>query len=275
MPNVFLRLTLALVVVASLSGCAKKASDTAATFSSDSLIASDPVEPPSGNLTPDQPFETGPAPPSSAPRHEAHAARSPSKTSHPPVPQSAPQEASAPSGSPPHQPHAPDLVVEYDTVLLVSVADSISSETVKAGDSWRGTVAKPVQVGDRIAIPAGSPVRGTVLDAKPAQAGTRAMLKLQVAWVDINGSTYAMIGTGDPIVAASPRTRNVGAIVGSAAAGALIGGAIGGGKGAAVGGVIGGATAGGAVARSKGYQAVVAPGTVLPFMLDKSVAVKP
>jgi len=273
MPNV-VRLTLALFVVASLSGCAKQASDSAATASSDSLIASDPVEPPSGNLTPERPYETSHAPQSSPPRHGARTARSTSEMSRPPVPPSAPQEG-VPSASAPRQPQAPDLVIEYDSALLVSIADSISSETAKSGDSWQGTIAKAVEVGDRIAIPAGSPVRGTVLEAKPAQAGTRAMLHLQVTWVDVNGRTYAMIGTQDPIVAASPRARNLGAIAGSAAAGALIGSAIGGGKGAAVGGAIGGAAAGGAVARSKGYQAVVAPGKVLVFMLDKSVAVRP
>src|SRR5262245_19897188 len=276
MPNVVLRLTLALLVVASLSGCAKKqARESAETFSSDSLIASDPVEPPSGNLTPEQPFETSPAPQSSPLRHEARTARPPSKKTRPPVPQSASQEASVSSESVARQPQVPDLVVEYDTFLHISIADSISSETARSDDSWQGTIAKPVEVGGRIAIPAGSPVRGTVLEAKPAQAGTRARLHLQVAWVDVNGTTYAMIGTRDPIVADSPRARNLGAIAGSAAAGALIGSAIGGGKGAAVGGALGGAAAGGAVARSKGYQAVVAPGTVLVFTLEKSVAVKP
>ena len=68
----------------------------------------------------------------------------------------------------------------------------------------------------------------------------------------------------------STRTRNLGAIAGSAGAGALIGRAIGGsGKGALIGALVGGAAATGAVAKSKGFQATVKEGVELVFHVDR------
>ena len=70
----------------------------------------------------------------------------------------------------------------------------------------------------------------------------------------------------DPVIAGSPRARNLGAIAGGAAAGALIGKAVGGdGKDAAAGAIIGGAAATAGVAASKGYQVVLKNGTELVF----------
>jgi hypothetical protein len=126
-----------------------------------------------------------------------------------------------------------------------------------------------------MALPAGSVVHGTVIDAKPAQAGDRALLALELTSIDAFGKTYPVSGTMDPIVAGSPRVRNVGAIVGGTAAGALIGKAVGGGKGSLVGGLIGGAAAGGAVARSKGFEVVLKPSSTVTFTLAKDAVVRP
>jgi hypothetical protein len=74
------------------------------------------------------------------------------------------------------------------------------------------------------------------------------------------------------VIAGSTRARNLGAIVGGAAAGALIGKATS--DNATKGAVIGGALATGAVAASKGYQVVLSNGTVMTFVVSEDVAVK-
>jgi len=266
-----LHLCLALCMTVPLFGCAKQKSDTAAGGSDDdSLIASNVVEPPSGNMTPQQPYESAPPPAQQAP-----APRPKHPAPHVPATSPAPQHApSATSSSAPHAPLGPAVVVEWGSFLHVAVSDAMSSETLHAGDSWTGTLHEDVAVGNDVAFPAGSVVHGTVKDVKPAKAGDRATLALQVESIDAFGKTYPVSGSMEPIVAGSPRARNVGAIIGGAAAGALIGSAVGGGKGAAVGGAIGGAAAGGAVAKSKGFEATVKPGDVVTFTVDKNVAVR-
>jgi len=272
MRHITLRLTLVMTVAAMLAGCAKQSSDMSASVSRDSLIASDPVELPNGNLTPQETYEAAPEAPPPARRQPAP--RRPAATSQT-ARSETPRSEPTPEQSPPRPRQAPGVVVQWGSTLHVVVADAITSETAHAGDAWTGTLTDPVFVRDRVALPAGSVVHGTVKDAKPANAGDRAMLTLEVTSVLVDASSYPVSATAEPIVAGSPRARNLGAIVGSAAAGALIGSAVGGGKGAAIGGALGGAAAGGAVARSKGFEVVIKPGTPVIFTLAKDVVVRP
>jgi hypothetical protein len=86
---------------------------------------------------------------------------------------------------------------------------------------------------------------------------------------------HSISASSDSIIAGSTRSRNVGAVAGSAAAGALIGRAVGGSaKGALIGGLIGGAAATGAVANTKGYQATVKEGSELHFKVDHDTKLK-
>jgi len=161
------------------------------------------------------------------------------------------------------------------TPVRVTLATNITSETASAGDSWSGTVREPVVVNGRTVIPEGSMVSGTVSAARPAQRGSRAMLDLAMTSVEINGRSYRVRGGTPAIVAGSPRARNLGAIAGGAAAGALVGRAVSGsGKGTLIGGVVGGAAATGVVAKSKGYQVHLEPGTSLTFTTSETVALR-
>jgi hypothetical protein len=157
----------------------------------------------------------------------------------------------------------------------VTVDAQISSETAQPGDTWTGQVKEPVVVGTAAPIPAGSIVRGVITGSEAAQRGNRAFLVLSVTSITVAGKEYSVAAGTDSIIAGSPRARNLGAIAGGTAAGALIGKAVSGsGKGALIGGLLGGAAATGAVAKSKGYQVVLKPGTELTFTVDRSVAMK-
>jgi hypothetical protein len=259
------------VAALALAGCAKKQNETATSSTNDSLIAGNPVEPPSGNLTPQTPFEPSPAPKSATPKpapRPKRAAAPPSARE--PAPETQPQASESPQPS-----RGAGLVVEWGTNLHVAFGDAISSETAHVGDEWSGTLADSVFVKDQLALPAGAVVHGTVTDARPAKAGDRASLTLQITSIDAGGKTYPMSATTEPLVAGSPRVRNISAVAGGAAAGALIGHAVGGGKGGLIGGLLGGAAAGGAVARSKGYESVIKAGATVTFTLSKDVVVRP
>lgn len=152
------------------------------------------------------------------------------------------------------------------TTLSVRLTTPVSSETAKAGDAWEGTLASSVTVEGEVVASAGEIVRGRVQNVLEAKKGDRAMLDLQVTSIEINGKSHDLTADTDPVIAGSPRARNLGAIAGGAAAGALIGKAVGGdGKDAAAGAIIGGAAATAGVAASKGYQVVLKNGTELVF----------
>lgn len=225
-------------------GCAKK--QTASESTSDSLLASNPQETPSGNINPQSSYQQEPK---------------------------ANEQRSAPRRSTPAP--APTRMIPSGTTISVSVHTQISSETANLGDTWTGTVDKPVEVDGRTLIPAGSTVTGTVSGVRPAKKGDRAMLDLALSSIQVEGRSYRVHGGMEAIEAGSTRARNLGAVAAGAGAGALIGKAIGkSGKGALIGGLIGGAAATGAVASSKGYQVELKSGTTLDFTTSQPVAVR-
>jgi len=163
------------------------------------------------------------------------------------------------------------LTVASGTSLEVTLSTPLTSETAHAGDSWSGSVVHGAQ-----GIPAGSSVSGTILDAKAAEKGDRAMLDLGLTSITVAGHRYMVHGNTESIIAGSTRARNLGAIAGGAAAGALVGNAVSGStKGTVIGGLIGGGAATGVVAASDGYQVVLKSGTPLTFTTNESVAVRP
>src|SRR5690348_10828816 len=63
---------------------------------------------------------------------------------------------------------APESVtVPSGKVLTVRLADPVGSKISQPGQSFGGTLAKPVEVEGQVAIPAGARVSGVVVDAKP------------------------------------------------------------------------------------------------------------
>jgi hypothetical protein len=77
----------------------------------------------------------------------------------------APAQAMAPP-PPVEKPKPQPIVVPAGTTLTVTVSQALSSKTSQTGQTFLATVAQPVSVGGRTAIPAGSTVSGTVVTAK-------------------------------------------------------------------------------------------------------------
>lgn len=249
--------TCTLVALAGLlAGCAKK-NDQLAETSSDSLLSANPSEPAAGSITPQQGYDqTQTPPPAQTP------APAPSKPRNPPSSTPAP---SRPAG----------VTVPAGTPIAVTIDAQISSETANPGDTWTGQVKEPVIIGTAAPIPAGSVVTGVITGSEPAARGSRAFLVLAVKSVTVNGVEHAISAGTDSIIAGSTRARNLGAIAGGAAAGALIGKAVGGGgKGALIGGLIGAGAATGVVAKTKGYQVVIKPGTEITFNVNNAVTMR-
>jgi hypothetical protein len=265
------RLFSVMMLVIAAAGCGGGQKQAAQESSVDSLLAQNPSEQSSGNITPqteyqqpDQQAQQQPQTPSERTHHSTPVAKTASTKPH------------TSTSTPVSHPHEePGVTLAQGTGIKVEISAHLTSETAQPGDTWTGTVKEPVVVGDKVVIPAGSTVNGVISGAKPAEKGSRAVLVLGVRSIDANGRTYAVSASADSIIAGSTRTRNVGAVAGGAAAGALLGKAIGGGgKGALIGGLLGGAAATGAVAASKGYQAEVKEGAEINFTVNNSVTMR-
>jgi hypothetical protein len=263
------RLFSVMMLVIAAAGCGGGQKQAAQESSVDSLLAQNPSEQTSGNITPQTEYQQPEQQPQTPPE-PTHRSTPVAKTA-----STRPHTSTATSSTVSHPHEEPGVTLAQGTGIKVEVSTHLTSETAQPGDTWTGTVKEPVVVGDKVVIPAGSTVNGVISGAKPAEKGSRAVLVLGVRSIDANGRTYAVSASADSIVAGSTRARNVGAVAGGAAAGALLGKAIGGGgKGALIGGLLGGAAATGAVAASKGYQAEVKEGAEITFTVNNSVTMR-
>jgi hypothetical protein len=150
-------------------------------------------------------------------------------------------QAMAPPPPPPvEKPKPQPIVVPAGTTLTVRVGQALSSKTSQSGQTFLATLAQPVSVGGRTAIPAGSTVGGTVVTAKSkGKIKGEGELTLALTSVTVKGQTYNIqTGVLDQTVKGKGKRTAV-ATGGGAAGGALIGGIAGGGKGAGIGALVG------------------------------------
>ena len=151
------------------------------------------------------------------------------------------------------------------TKVIVRMSSPLDSGTATQGQTWSGTTASDILIDNKVAVPAGSPVNGTVTDAKSSgRLHGNGLLSLQITSVNgIPVATDTLTRDG-----AGHTKSNVAKIGGGAAAGAILGGLFGGGKGAAIGTVVGaGAGTAGAAATGK-REANIPAETALTFTVQ-------
>lgn len=152
----------------------------------------------------------------------------------PMAPAPAPAEAAAPP--PPPKP----VVVPAGTAITIKTGEALGSKESQAGQTFTATVAQPVSVGGKTAIPAGSSVTGTVVSAKAkGKIKGEGELSLTLASVAIKGRTYTIQTSSYDSTVKGKGKRTAVTTGGGAAGGALIGGLAGGGKGAGIGALVG------------------------------------
>jgi len=157
------------------------------------------------------------------------------------------------------------------TRIEITLGGALSSETAHVGDSWRGTVTRDVVTRAGRGIPAGSRVDGEVARVIEARRGSRAMLQLDLTSIRVGNSEQRVAASAEAVVAGSTRKRNLGVVAGGAVAGALIGKSVGDGRNGIAGGLVGGTAATGVVATTKGFQVVLAEGTVMNFTANQGL----
>jgi hypothetical protein len=187
------------------------------------------------------------------------------------------QPASRPAATTPAAPPKPKGPSSYaaatGSFLDVSVNDTLTTKTAKAGQAFSGTVVDNVSDGHgAIVIPQGAQVHGTVTAVESNQ------LTLAVSSVTIRGQDYGLAAKIDSLETVK-QSKSIGgndvAKVGiGAAAGALLGRVIGGNtKGAVIGGVVGAAAGTGVAAKTHGSYVVLPKGAHINLTLTAALVV--
>jgi len=94
--------------------------------------------------------------------------------------------------------------------LTVRLISSVSSASARVGDRWIGVVVRPVAVGSRYVIQAGTLVRGVVTDVSDARSGASAKLELAIQDLVGGGMSRPFAAVTESFVAGTPRPLRMG-----------------------------------------------------------------
>ena len=168
------------------------------------------------------------------------------------------------------------LIVPSGTTVTVRLGSALGSKLSESGETFTGTVAKDVLAGNRVAIPRGAPVSGTVVDAKSlGKFKGAAELQVRLDSINLNGADLPVRAAAQTFTAKGKGKRTAVMTGGGAALGGLIGGLAGGGKGAAI-GLAAGAGAGAGGSAFTGNKDIVLPAeSALSFQLSHSLEIRP
>ena len=168
-----------------------------------------------------------------------------------------------------------DVTVPSDAVLGLQIERTVSSELARVEDKVDARVTRDVRVDNRIAIPAGSTVRGSVIEVdKGGRVKGKARLAIRFHTIVLADGTQFTLKS-DPVVreGQSPAGQSAAKVGGAAIGGAILGAILGGGKGAATGAAVG-AGAGTAAAMSNDRNpATLSAGTTVTVRMQAPVTV--
>jgi hypothetical protein len=188
--------------------------------------------------------------------------------------QLAPGMAAAPP--PVQRPKPQPIVVPSGTALTVRTSQALSSKTSHAGQTFLATLAQPISVEGKPALPTGVTVSGEVVTAKAkGKIKGQGELSLTLTSVSVGDHTYEIQTNVLSNTTKGKGKRTAATTGGGAAGGALIGGIAGGGKGAAIGALVGAGAGliGGAATGNK--QIEIPAESALSFTLTNPLTLPP
>jgi len=266
--NMRTKLTLTLALAALIIvGCSKKSS-TSENSNPENQPATSTQPAASTNPEPPPPAVT-PPPETTPPSAQKKAKPKQMAKNEMPNTDTAPVKATPP---PPPKP----IVIPAGTAIVVRLDQAISTKTAKQGDPFTASVAQPLVIGGKTAVPTGSRTQGVVEESKsPGKFKGEGVLTVKLTKLTVHGITYPVAAESSTSTQKGKGKRSTAMIGGGAAGGALIGGLAGGGKGAAIGALVGGGagTAGAAMTGNKDLQLPVE--TAVSFNIVQPITLKP
>ena len=191
------------------------------------------------------------------------------------APRDASVSASAPAEIPAPPPPPRVFTLSSSTPISIYTTTELSTKTSRAGDSFTGTLARPIVDRDWVVARDGAPVEGVVLNSDPGgrvkgvASITVALRRLTLAdgrKIDVSTSAFTQ-------QAKTTKAKDAEKIIGGAGVGAVIGALAGGRKGAAIGAGAGGAAGTGYVLATRGDPAVIARESHLSFRVKAPVRI--
>ena len=168
---------------------------------------------------------------------------------------------------------APGMVeIPAGTELDVRLQNSLNSGTAEVEQRFEATTLVDVNVGGRVAIPAGSLMRGVITNVERGTRTNRtSSMTLSFDQVTVYGRAYPIRGTVTQAIEGEGIRGEAGRAGVGAGVGAVLGAVLGGVKGAVIGAVIGG---GGTIAATEGREVELPQGSVLRVRIDSPVEVQ-
>lgn len=164
-----------------------------------------------------------------------------------------------------------EVEIPAGTEMDVRLTDVLNSGTAKVEDRFEGTALADVTIGGRVAISAGSVLRGIVTVVEPATRTNRtARMTVSFDQVTVGGRAYPLRATVTQALESEGIRGEVGRVGAGAGVGAIVGGLLGGVKGALAGVLIGG---GGTLAATEGEELRLAQGAVLRVRIESAVRI--
>src|SRR5256886_17108591 len=118
-----------------------------------------------------------------------------------------------------------EVTVPAGTVIAVRLANAVGSKLSNSGDQFTASVATPIEVDGKVAVPSGAEASGKVVQAVPlGRFKGGAVLKLALDSVTINGDAYDVQTSSVSPYLKGKGKRTAAMIGGGAGGGALIGG---------------------------------------------------
>lgn len=189
------------------------------------------------------------------------------------IPDPVPSPPPAPAPEPELQ--FDELTVERDSVIGIRLDYAVSTRTAKVEDRISATVSRNVTVNDRVAIPEGARLEGTVTTVdRGGKFRDRPRLGLQFDTMILTDGTRMSIRTDAIIREGDSPSADAAAKVGAGSAvGAILGGLLGGKKGAIIGGAAGAAGGTATVMNGDGNETALKAGAPLTVRLTDDLTV--
>lgn len=174
-----------------------------------------------------------------------------------------------------HEAKREPIVIPSGTAITISLASAIGSKLSQPGQTFAGSVARDVTVGNEVVIPQGANASGTVTDAKAlGKFAGGALLRIRLDSININGADLPVQASTRSFTEKGKGKRTAVIAGGGAALGGLIGGLVGGGKGAAVGLAAGGGAGAGGAAFTGNKEIVLPSESDVTFELSQPLEIR-
>lgn len=167
------------------------------------------------------------------------------------------------------------LTVPSETVIGAQVDTTVTSERARVEDRVEGHATRDVSVGNRVALPAGTRLIGSVtLVERGGKFHDRARIAVRFHTAVLHDGTRVPLQTTAIVREGDSPTRESAAKVGGAAVGgAILGAILGGGKGAVIGGTAGAAGGGAMVMAGDRNAATLPAGTAVTVRLMSDLTI--